>query len=70
MVRRLGRFTEKMERQGRLRVGAVEKALFLRRYARLSGYDMTGKIARTWVTRGLMHRVGWFIESLLFGGRK
>jgi RIO-like serine/threonine protein kinase len=70
MIRRLGRFTEKMERQGRLRVGAIEKALFLRAYARLSGYDMTEKMKRSRKMRGLMHRVGWFIESLLFGGRK
>ena len=70
MVRRLGRFTEKMERQGRLHVGAVEKALFLRTYARLSGYDMTENIQRSQRARGLTHRVGWFVESLLFGGRK
>ena len=70
MVRRLGRFTEKMERQRRLHVGAVEKALFLRTYARLSGYDMTEKMRRSRTARELMHRAGWFIESLLFGGRK
>ena len=70
MVRRLDRFTEKMERQGLLHVGAVEKALFLRTYARLSGNDMTEKMTRRHAARGLLHRVGWLIESLLFGGRK
>ncbi len=70
MVRRLGRFTEKMERQGRLRVSRMEKALFLKTYARLSGHDMTGAMARAGTARGLMHRAGWFIESLLFGGKK
>ncbi len=69
MVRRLGRFTEKMERQGRLHVGAAEKALFLRTYDRLSGYNMTEKMAHARMARGLMHRMGWFIESLLFGGK-
>ena len=70
MVRRLGRFTEKMERQGLLQVGAVEKALFLRTYARLSGNDMTERMMRGRTARGLMHRAGWLVESLLFGGRK
>ena len=53
MVRRLGRFTEKMERQGRLRVGVMEKTLFLRRYARLSGYDMTEKMRRGRTSAGI-----------------
>ncbi len=69
MVRRLVRFTEKMERQGRLAVGAGEKALFLRTYARLSGHDMTENMRRGRKTRGLTQRAGWFIESLLFGGK-
>ena len=70
MVRRLGRFTGKMEKQGRLSLSVMEKTLFLRRYARLSGCDMTEKMRRGRTARGLLHRVGWFVESLLFGNKK
>ena len=70
MVRRLGRFTEKMEKQGRLSLSLMEKSLFLRTYARLSGHDMTEKMRRGRTVRGFLHRTGWFIESVLFGRRK
>jgi len=70
MIGRLGRFAEKMERQGLLSVSAMEKALFLKAYARLSGCDLREKMRRGERLRGPLHRTGWFIESLLFGGRK
>jgi Ser/Thr protein kinase RdoA (MazF antagonist) len=69
MVRRLGRFADKMERRGGLRLDRGEKALFLRAYARLSGYDMTEKLKGDEKMRGWLYRTGWFIESLLFGER-
>ena len=45
MFWRLNRYTDKMEREGRLKVGAKEKLLFLRAYGRLSGVDMAGRMA-------------------------
>jgi Ser/Thr protein kinase RdoA (MazF antagonist) len=66
MVRRLGRFADKMERQGLLRVERWEKVLFLRVYARLSGHDMTAKMRREEGVRGWTQRAAWFAEALLF----
>ncbi|OPY75557.1 MAG: 3-deoxy-D-manno-octulosonic acid kinase [Syntrophorhabdus sp. PtaU1.Bin050] len=70
MFRRLGRFTEKMERRGQLTVGRMEKALFLRTYARLSGVDMARTMEAEEKTRGYLHRAGWFMESVLYGARQ
>jgi 3-deoxy-D-manno-octulosonic acid kinase len=67
MLRRLGRFVDKMERQGRFSATELEKALFLRTYARLSGMDLTRGLARSVKRAGLRHRVGWFVESLFYG---
>jgi 3-deoxy-D-manno-octulosonic acid kinase len=69
MFRRLGRFVDKMEREGQFSATGLEKALFLRTYARLSGTDLTQRLARSTRRAGLRHRVGWFIESLLYGKR-
>jgi tRNA A-37 threonylcarbamoyl transferase component Bud32 len=70
MFRRLGRFVDKMERRGDLSITGVEKALFLRTYARLSGYDPTGEMARSARRDRLRYRVGWLVESLLYGKKK
>ncbi len=70
MLRRLGRFAEKMEKQGKLSLGQMEKALFVRRYDRLSGCNMTETLRRGRATRGLLHRAGWLVESALFGRAK
>lgn len=66
MLWRLGRFVDKMERQGQSAVGSKEKALFLRVYDRLSGRDMGRSMERRAVTKGYIHRIGWFIESLIY----
>jgi len=67
MFARLGRFVAKMERQGRLKVGGREKAMFLRAYARLSGCDLTAEMARSARRSAVFHRIGWLAESLLYG---
>jgi len=69
MVRRLCRFAEKMERRGRLDTDGIEKALFIRAYSRLSGYDIQGSISSSRVVRSWLHRLGWLFESFLFGDR-
>jgi 3-deoxy-D-manno-octulosonic acid kinase len=69
MFRRLGRFVDKMKRRGDLSVTPREKAVFLRAYARLSGYDPTDDLIRSAARDGLRHRIGWLLESLLYGKR-
>jgi 3-deoxy-D-manno-octulosonic acid kinase len=66
MFRRLGRFVDKMERQRRFSATRLEKALFLRTYARLSGVDLAKSLADSATRVALRHRIGWFIESLLY----
>lgn len=67
MFSRLGRFVNKMERKGSLSIGSREKALFLRAYARFSGTDLTQEM-EAWQRRStIFHRMGWLVESLLFG---
>jgi tRNA A-37 threonylcarbamoyl transferase component Bud32 len=67
MFGRLGRFVSKMERQGRLKVGGREKAMFLRAYARFSGCDLSVEMARSAKRSAISHRLGWLAESLLYG---
>ena len=67
MFRRLGRFVDKMERQGQFSATGLEKTLFLKTYARLSGTDLTQRLAGSARRAGVRYRVGWFIESLFYG---
>ena len=67
MFRRLGRFADKMVRQGLLDTDDQEKALFLRTYARLSGVDLTEDLAATARRNSYLNRLGWFVESLFYG---
>ncbi len=69
MLRRLGRYAEKMEKQGLLRVTNPEKALFMRTYARLSGMDLTEELAKPSFASGAAKRIGWAVESILYGKR-
>jgi len=65
MFWRLARYTEKMRRQGELRVDDLERALFLKTYERLSGRRVAEAMRRRLKRKGLLHRTGWRIESLL-----
>jgi 3-deoxy-D-manno-octulosonic acid kinase len=66
MFGRLNRFVEKMEKHGYLRVTNLEKALFVRTYARLSGVDMTKELAAPSFTSHVISRIGWAVESVLY----
>ncbi|HBA54632.1 lipopolysaccharide kinase InaA family protein [Syntrophorhabdus aromaticivorans] len=70
MFWRLNRFAEKCEMSGRLRVTPRDKELFLRTYARLSGHDFRPLMASKLERKRLTSRIGWFIESILYGGVK
>jgi hypothetical protein len=70
MFWRLNRFAEKCELNGRLRISPRDKELFLRTYVRLSGYDFRPLMANKLERKRLTSKIGWFIESLLYGGAK
>lgn len=70
MFWRLNRFAEKCEMSGRLRISPRDKELFLRTYARLSGYDFRPLMADKLERKRFTSRIGWFIESLLYGNVK
>ena len=44
------------------------KALFLRTYERLSKRGIAEGMRRKLKRKDLMHRIGWWIESLFYGG--
>jgi tRNA A-37 threonylcarbamoyl transferase component Bud32 len=67
MLWRLARFVEKMERLGELKVDEREQLLFLRTYERLSRRSMIDDMQKKMKRKGFLHRIGWFIESLLYG---
>jgi tRNA A-37 threonylcarbamoyl transferase component Bud32 len=64
---RLARYVDKMGRQGVLPVYAYEKMLFVRVYERLSRRDLADNLQKRLKTKTLLHRIGWFVESLLYG---
>lgn len=66
MLWRLARHADKMERQGRFQAKQREKVLFLRTYDHLSGRDMEKNMAAEAGKKNLFHRIGWFVESLLY----
>ncbi|MEO0249058.1 MAG: lipopolysaccharide kinase InaA family protein, partial [candidate division WOR-3 bacterium] len=66
MFWRLERYVAKMERQGALVVYPYEKMLFVRVYERLSKRSLTKQIRKRLKTKNLIHRMGWFVESLLY----
>jgi tRNA A-37 threonylcarbamoyl transferase component Bud32 len=68
MFWRLARYVAKMQRQGDLRVEDREKALFLQTYERLSKRPVTEAMQRSLKRKDYMHRMGWWIESLFYGG--
>lgn len=70
MLLRLGRFVGKMERHGRLSLKEDEKALFFRAYARLSGQDLMKRLEAAMKTKRFLHRIGWFVESVVYRGNR
>jgi hypothetical protein len=69
MFWRLNRYVEKMTKQGKLKVDIKEKILFLRTYRKFSGFDMASIMKNKVRQKGFLFKMGWFLESLLYGGR-
>jgi hypothetical protein len=67
MFWRLGRYVDKMQGQGELRVDEREKMLCLRTYERLSKRSIIGEMQRQLRRKTWLHKAGWFFESLLYG---
>lgn len=70
MMRRLGRFVDKLERKKLLQCTNADRVLFLRTYERLSGRELLPAMAAMRGTRSVLHRMGWFVESFLYGGKQ
>lgn len=70
MFWRLNRYIEKWEQKGLIRITDMEKELFLRACGRLSGRDMRPIMSKKTRAKRLTGRIGWFIESLFYGGGK
>jgi hypothetical protein len=66
MFWRLNRYADKMEREGRIKLELKEKLLFLRTYGRLSGSDVTGRMAAKAGRKALLSKLGWFFEGLFY----
>ena len=69
MFFRLNRYVEKLEKQGRIAATPAEKALFLRVYTKVSGCDILPQLERRLAGKRALSRIGWFLESLFYGGR-
>jgi hypothetical protein len=65
MMRRLSRFVDKLEKEGRFSATSLEKALFIRIYERMSGYELSNILAPS-KTRTILHQWGWFMESFFY----
>lgn len=70
MFWRLNRFVEKMEEKGYIKFDIKEKILFLRTYKKISGYDIITVMEKQIATKRQTYKIGWFIESFLYGGVK
>jgi len=68
MFRRLDRYMEKQKRRGDITINMREKIFFLRVYQKLSGCDILSRMERQVKTRTFLNRIGWFVESFLYGG--
>jgi len=70
MFWRLNKYVEKMERQSKLKITLKEKLLFLRTYRKFSGFDMAGTMKNKVNQKGFLSKIGWFLESLLYGNKR
>lgn len=67
---RLDRYMEKYARKGMIALDMKEKVFFLRVYQKLAGYDILSSMEKQQRTRGIRNRIGWHIESFLYGGKR
>lgn len=70
MFRRLDRYMEKQKRREDITINMHEKIFFLRVYQKLSGCDILSRMEKQVKTRTFLSRIGWFVESLLYGGNR
>jgi tRNA A-37 threonylcarbamoyl transferase component Bud32 len=70
MFRRLDRYMEKQKRRGGITLDMREKIFFLRVYQRLSGCDILSRMEKQLKARAFLNRIGWFVESFLYGGNR
>jgi hypothetical protein len=70
MFWRLARYTAKMEQEGQLTVSPAEMTLFLRTFRKISGEDLLTEMMNSIRAKRLIARAGWFVDSLLYKGRK
>jgi tRNA A-37 threonylcarbamoyl transferase component Bud32 len=70
MFWRLNRYVEKMAKNGCINLDPRERALFLRTYEKLSGRQVMRAMEKGLNTKTLTAKIGWRIESFLYGGVK
>ncbi len=70
MVLRLYRYLRALERKGELYLNEREKALFLKALNHISGCDIIPYIKRGKKRAEITQRIGWFLESKFYGGKR
>lgn len=70
MFWRLNRYAEKMAKKGYFNPSVKDKILFLRSYAKISGYDMLPGMEKRMKFQRWLDKTGWFLESFLYGSSK
>jgi len=70
MFRRLDRYMEKQKRRGDITLDMRDKIFFLRVYQKLSGCDILSRMEKQFKTRAFLNRIGWIVESFLYGGNR
>ena len=70
MFWRLNRFAEKKERAHELIISGKEKMFFLRVFERSWGEKITDDMLKRLEGKRRAYRLGWFLESMLYGNRK
>ncbi len=67
---RLDRYMEKQVRKGMLTLDAKQKIFFLRVYQKFAGCDILSSMEKQQRKRSILNRIGWHIESFLYGGKR
>lgn len=70
MILRLHRYAKKLEKKGDLELTEKEKILFLRTLNRLLRCDILQSIRRSLKRTEMIQKLGWFFESMIYGGEK
>lgn len=70
MFWRLYRYVDKMARNGQNVVSMRDMLVFVTVYRKLSGLDLLTAMRRKARLKKGLHRLGWLVESFLYGGAK